>query len=397
MSNIHATYHTAEELSEKSSSGAQEVANDQQQQHHHAFQRPHRQAGQMELGLASIVQDRESPRSVVPAAGLSDMEFRKRWEQWRPELLVACVGEILGVIFYVSFGGFSLATLIVTTYAGSPQGSLLNVALSYALGIAFAVIIAAPLSGSHLNPCVTISLWLYKGFPAWKIPIYIMCQLLGGLLGGFLVVACWHDELLAIAAELTAKGKEAVIYSASGPAGVIALFPTPGRSYGAIFATEFIADFLIGLVIATHLDSSNPFVSPVSAPIMIGLAYFAMIVGLASGDLATNTARDLPTRMVCAAFFDPRQCFPPRYSALTALTNILATLLAFGMQTFLLSDTRRPPAPVAHHFLLEEEKRKHDLHVKTHEDMLDRRIQKVISRGGDPSALEAKRTISRMP
>lgn len=120
---------------------------------------------------------------------------------------------------YVGFGGFALGTLLVTAAGGQPQGSLLNVAFCYAFGIAFAVVLAAPVSGAHLNPAVTISLWLYKGFPTWKVPVYIIAQLLGGTLAGLFVMGVWHDELMAIAAELTAAGKGAQIYSAAGPAG----------------------------------------------------------------------------------------------------------------------------------------------------------------------------------
>ena len=131
---------------------------------------------------------------------------------------------------------------------------------------------------------------------------------------------------------------------------------------------------------------------------MIGFAYFSMVLGLASGDLATNTARDLPTRFVCAMFFDRKQCFPARYSALTALTNILATFVAFGIHTFVLSDTRRPPAAVVHDAMLLSDKFKHEEAVRAHDQILDRKIQQIISRGGDPSALEAKlsRSMSKM-
>jgi hypothetical protein len=55
--------------------------------------------------------------------------------------------------------------------------------------------------------------------------------------------------------------------------------------------------------IGTCLDHANPFVSPVSVPYTIGLAYGAMIWGFATNTISTNLAGDLGTRIVAAIFF----------------------------------------------------------------------------------------------
>ena len=58
-----------------------------------------------------------------------------------------------------------------------------------------------------------------------------------------------------------------------------------------------------GIVIWAALDSANPFISPASAPFVIGLAYAAMIWGFADVTISTNLARDLGTRIVAAIFY----------------------------------------------------------------------------------------------
>jgi glycerol uptake facilitator-like aquaporin len=58
-----------------------------------------------------------------------------------------------------------------------------------------------------------------------------------------------------------------------------------------------------GLVIWTVLDPTNPFVSPATAPFVIGLAYGIMIWGFANATMSTNMARDLGTRIVAAIFY----------------------------------------------------------------------------------------------
>lgn len=94
----HPVYRTAEELSDGSGKGDSAHVHHEDPNHEHHFQRQHRTPGEMEIGLASVVQDRlDSQRPVVPAAGIGAMEFRTKWEQMRPELGCAIAAEIIGV------------------------------------------------------------------------------------------------------------------------------------------------------------------------------------------------------------------------------------------------------------------------------------------------------------
>lgn len=93
--------------------------------------------------------------------------------------------------------------------------------------------------------------------------------------GGFVAALCTiganRSPLDLIALKLKAAGMEAQIFSASGPAGVVALFPAQGRTYGEMFFNEFLAALVIAMVIWACLDSQNIFLSPVIAPYTIGL------------------------------------------------------------------------------------------------------------------------------
>jgi hypothetical protein len=90
----------------------------------------------------------------------------------------------------------------------------------------------------------------------------------------------------------------------------------------------------------TCLDPANPFVSPVSVPFTIGLAYAAMIWGFAVNTISTNLARDLGTRIVAAIFFGPEAFkFDNGYSWISILVNIPATIFATGYYEFLMRDS----------------------------------------------------------
>lgn len=66
-----------------------------------------------------------------------------------------------------------------------------------------------------------------------------------------------------------------------------------------IFADKYTK----GIVIWSALDPANPFISPTSAPFVIGFSYAAMIMGFADITISTNLARDLGTRIVAAIFY----------------------------------------------------------------------------------------------
>lgn len=220
-----------------------------------------------------------------------------------------------------------------------------------------------------VNSCQT----LFRGFPARKLPLYIAGQLTGGFVAGLMIYAINREPLDLIATGLRLKGQEAVIFSSSGPAGAIALFPAAGRSYGTMFMNEFFGSLFIGFVIWSQIDAQNIFTSPVAAGYTIGLAYFVVVSGFAPGAIALNTARDVGARFACGAIYGS-QCFPAKYTALAALTNIPATIIAVALYTFIFSDSRRPPAPLALGHLLAEEKEAHLHATKTHDELMERKI-----------------------
>jgi hypothetical protein len=90
-------------------------------------------------------------------------------------------------------------------------------------------------------------------------------------------------------------------------------------------------------VIWTVLDPANPFVTPGTAPFIIGLAFGSMVWGFADVTIATNTARDLGTRIVAAIFFG-KDAFQP-YSAIYILGNIPAALFATTVYELVFRDS----------------------------------------------------------
>lgn len=83
--------------------------------------------------------------------------------------------EAVGVFFYV-FPGIGTVAAFTLNKEDAGFGSLLQVGFAFALGIAFAIMTCAPVSGGHFNPAVTLSLAIWQGFPWKKVPRYIFAQ-----------------------------------------------------------------------------------------------------------------------------------------------------------------------------------------------------------------------------
>ena len=115
---------------------------------------------EIELGATDALQ-RHITRHVIPPKPVSQRKLD--FEHRRPRILRECMAEATGVFFYVFPGIASVAsfTLATTSEAGTALGvpvfgSIFQIGWAFAIGIAFAIITCAPVSGGHFNPAITI-------------------------------------------------------------------------------------------------------------------------------------------------------------------------------------------------------------------------------------------------
>lgn len=127
---------------------------------HKAFQRPHRNPGQLELGATEIAEGRrDSQRQVVPSAGLANSHARHVWDNYKPNMLVAGIAEAMGVFFFTYCGQISTATYVLSKGA---VGDILQIGIGYAMGIVFAIVVCGSTSGGHFHPAITIAQVIFK-------------------------------------------------------------------------------------------------------------------------------------------------------------------------------------------------------------------------------------------
>jgi aquaporin Z len=183
------------------------------------------------------------------------------------------VAEFFGT-FWLVFGGCGSAVLS----AAFPQLGigLLGVSLAFGLTVLTMAFAIGHISGCHLNPAVSVGLWIGKRFPARELIPYIVAQVLGGISGaGILYVIASGKEGFTTAAGFAANG-----YAAHSPG---------GYTLTSALVAEIVLTFFFLIVILGSTDKRAP---QGFAPIAIGLALTLIhLIGIPVTNLSVNPAR----------------------------------------------------------------------------------------------------------
>src|SRR5919197_2815527 len=90
-----------------------------------------------------------------------------------------CAAELMGT-FWLVFGGCGSAVLAAAF--PSVGIGLLGVALAFGLTVVTMAYAIGHISGCHLNPAVSIGLFVGRRFPASDVLPYIIAQVIGAIL-----------------------------------------------------------------------------------------------------------------------------------------------------------------------------------------------------------------------
>ncbi|MEA2642440.1 MAG: glycerol uptake facilitator protein [Chloroflexota bacterium] len=224
-----------------------------------------------------------------------------------PKVGAALLGEALGTLVLVLVGTGAVATAVLT----GALHELWQVATVWAAGVTLAIYLAAPLSGAHLNPAVTLALavWRPRAFPRRRLPAYWLAQLVGAALAGALVLLTFGPLLARF------ETREGLVRGGPGSERAAMIFgeyfPNPAilgtgpeaeqlvSPLGA-FGIEALGTGLLVLVVFSLTDHRRPTRLPAALiPPIIGLTVAALIAVFAPLTQASwNPARDLGPRLV---------------------------------------------------------------------------------------------------
>lgn len=204
------------------------------------------------------------------------------------------IAELIGTMLLILLGNGVVANVVLKGTKGNNSGWIV-ITTAWALAVFVGVIVAGPISGAHLNPAVTIGLAIAGKFSWDLVPTYIAAQMIGGMLGGFLVWL-FNKDHFAITEDEGAK---------------LACFSTTPaiRNTFSNLISEIIGTFVLVFVIFHFADPAISLNTDPNAKIGLGsvgaipVALLVWAIGLSLGGTtgyAINPARDLAPRIMHA-------------------------------------------------------------------------------------------------
>ncbi|HMH82319.1 MAG TPA: aquaporin [Gemmatimonadales bacterium] len=193
-----------------------------------------------------------------------------------PKLLRPLTAEFVGTLLFVFLGVGSVVALVAN---GPTTGSIgpLGVALAHGVGMAIIVSMTMSISGGHINPAVTVGLWIANRFEGQLVWPYILAQVLGAVVGAALVKAVLPSLAVGIALVGTPRLASEVTFMQG------------------VWIEALLTFFLVSAVFGTAVSSQAPKI----AGFGIGLAIFvdALVGGSLTGAVM-NPARAIGPALV---------------------------------------------------------------------------------------------------
>jgi MIP family channel proteins len=203
----------------------------------------------------------------------------------------ALAAECLGTFLLIVFGTGSVAQMVLSHHT---LGTTLSVNISWGLAVTLGVYASAAVSGGHLNPAVTITLAVLRGFPWARVAPYVAAQLAGAFLASAVVFVTYREALDAFDQGVRAVGGD------TGTAGIWATYPAAYLSLAGGFVDQVVGTALLLLGIFAITDPKNA-VPGHLIPIAVGL--LVLVIGATFGmnsGYAINPARDFGPRLFTA-------------------------------------------------------------------------------------------------
>jgi len=203
----------------------------------------------------------------------------------------AFTAEFIGTFILILLGNGVVANVVLKGTKGN-SGGWMVITTGWALAVFAGVVIAGPYSGAHLNPAVTLGLAFTGKFEWAQVPLFILAQMGGAILGGLIV---W----------LLYKPHFDTTDDSSLQLAVFCTSPAIRHPYANLFS-EMVGTFV--LIFAIYYVTT-PEMGDQKTPIGMGslgalpVTFIVWAIGLSLGGTtgyAINPARDLGPRLVHA-------------------------------------------------------------------------------------------------
>ena len=191
------------------------------------------------------------------------------------------IAEAIGTMILIVGGP---GTAVLATGNFFPKGSVgvLGVALAFGLSLLVAAYAIGSISGCHINPAVTLGLWVIGKTKTRELPFYIVGQVIGGLVGASVIFVIAKSSSVHFSAR--ASGFASNGYGLHSPGGF---------KLGAVMLAEVFFTGIFVFVIASTSRLSMP-VGMTGVTIGLTLTIIHLI-SIPIDNTSVNPARSLST------------------------------------------------------------------------------------------------------
>lgn len=190
--------------------------------------------------------------------------------------------EFFGTAMIIVFGGGVCSNVLLNKTNGHNSGWIV-ITFGWAVGVFTGVLIAAQISGAHLNPAITLAYVLTGKCSLSLVPLYIAAQMFGAMFGALLVWLAYKNHFDAT----------------DNPDLKLAVFCTAPniKNYFYNLVTEMIGTFVLVLAVLYMAAPEMGLGSLDALPVSLVVLGIGLSLGGPTG-YAINPARDLGPRIM---------------------------------------------------------------------------------------------------
>ncbi len=200
--------------------------------------------------------------------------------------------EFLGTFILIAFG---VGVVAQTVLSKNVNGSFFAINVGWGLAVMLGIYSAGGVSGAHLNPAVTLSLAVHRGFPWAKVLPYWLAQMAGAFAASAIVFITYREAFTAF------DGGTRMVEGATATAGIFATYPQPFLSLAGGFVDQAVGTALLMAGVLAIIDQRNAgppiwLVAPLVGALVVAIG---VAFGFNAG-YAINPARDFGPRLFTA-------------------------------------------------------------------------------------------------
>jgi glycerol uptake facilitator protein len=207
-------------------------------------------------------------------------------------MLPELAAEFFGTLILLLFGNGVVAMVVLFAH-GVPgevvNGGFTNINFAFGIGVTMGCYVAGKISGAHLNPAVTLTVAVLRGFSWVKVIPYMIAQTAGAFCAAAIVYWNYRPQF-----HLVDPGLDHT-------AGVFTTFPAFPDMPSAGLLDQTIGTAILLFLIFALIDNRNQPPQANLTPILIGAIVVG--IGMSFGGMhgyAINPARDFGPRLAHA-------------------------------------------------------------------------------------------------